>query len=406
MTMISAEIDNALARTYGNNTNKHLDLVDVVKILKPTYERKKDIIVERSGITAFNNEGTLNFRIDGDNYAPTNTAVTHISEKTKIPSEYLKATIVRYPALAAQTINTWLIDDDVANKTGTTKEKKHRVNASSKRQLVRLFSPDNGSRGIMRALLSPSYLIVDNIDIVASAIEIAQARSKEIKASGSVNDNNMYVRIKIMDLTSELKFKIPDLGSGHRMINELVGASVLIRNSDVGMSRLEVVPELDILRCTNLLRTTASLSAVHLGAEYKDMDILSKDTIAAINSTVFKRLRDNINACFDKDSLDRLIAAFREKAGESVENIGVTIDNVTSRFGINKERTNDILNAFMEEASMVGQSRFALAQAVTRQAHTVRENDFEGSLELETAGSMILSMPSKEFHKLSIPKDN
>lgn len=396
------------AQPYGKDTNRLLNVGELVKTMKPLHDRKKDVIVERRGIRAIratNPKPAFGLELVGDPgfFVPTNTALRQIAEHTKIPTPFLRATAAKYPGIAADAVNAWFLDDDVVNRRGTRQERKKHVRAETQRQLVRTFGPTEKEHGILRAVLSSRYLIVDNLDVLAAALETAEKHKKNIEASGSLTDEKMYVRIKIKDLTTELKAKIPDIGKGHRFINEVVGASLLLRNSDVGIGRLEVVPEIEVLRCTNLLRSLTALAAIHIGQEHKDLEILSKDTIDKLNAGLFGRLRDIVDACFDKDKFQLIVDRFAESAGDPVKDPAETIENVTNRFGMSEDYRSSILNAYMEEAEHTGTTRFSLSQAITRQAHEVREDDFEESLRLEDIGSEVLAMAKKQFAELMEP---
>ena len=397
------DISAATIQPFGERTNKLLSISDLAKTLESRNRVRFDTIVRRRDLTASPVEtedgDRLGFTLHGHkgNFRPTNVALTQLSNLTRIPLDHLRLTAAKYPDLAADMINRWMHDSDVANRVGTARPRKSAVDPSSQRQLVRAFEP-NGSAGVMRAVLSKGYRIIDNLDVAGVALDqIEQAKRDDVKVNGSLSEERMHLNFTLSDMRAEISF--PDKGAGHKMIRVPCGAGLRVKNSDVGLAQMVVVPTLMVFACTNLLVSTEELSQIHVGSEYKDMDILSHDTIRKMNASLFARMRDVIKACLVADKFQTIADLFAENAGWPVDNPEETVKNIADKFSFGEEISKGILSKYIEETQDNGRTRFAMAQAITFQAHDLKDRDYDKSVALEEAGSQVLRMPQTVFAK-------
>jgi hypothetical protein len=403
---IAMLMERGLVRTYGEKTGRLLDLESMAKTIQGLNKRRVDIVAPRKALTAAGN-GNLFFNFGSiKDYLPTTVALGQVAAKTRIPAEFLRENAVRYPALAANMINTWWKDDAVANREGTTKARKERMKAEDMKQLYRLFDPPEPNmvleappftplaRGILRAVLSSRYLIVNNADVLGFVMGLIEKAGVKTDPSGSFNDERMHVRFKVRDMAATIQFK--NKGKGHEAIRVPCGASFLLTNSDVGIGALTVVPELEVFSCTNLVRSVESLAQIHVGREYDEMGVLTNETIQAMTSSLFLRIRDVVQTLLTEDSFQKVADKFAEFAGNPIERVSDVVENVTEKFSLGEDVGRKILDKYAESGMA---NRFGLAQAITFQAHQFREDDFEKALALEDAGSKILRMPETQFRK-------
>jgi hypothetical protein len=401
MDGIKELIDQGVVQPYGSRTGKCLDFGELVGTIKKYNNRRADIVAPRSAffpVTVRTVEGAttprLGFSIvnDPDTYYPTNTALSQVSEKTRIPLEFLRANIAKYPSIAADMLSAWWLDDDLANHEGTTKARKAKVEAKSVRQLFRLFKPEGDSSGVLRAVLSSKYLIINNMDVAGVVLEEIEKAGVKPEAHGALTDEKMHVRFKMHDIGATIEF--PGKGRGHEHVRIPCGASLLMSNSDVGMGRCVLAQELEIISCTNMARSTESLQQIHIGRELDDLGLLSQETIQKQCSATLSRLRDVTRASLSEEGFKRLAARLSAQAGMPVDNAALAIENVTNKYSLGEDTGRHILDRYVEEGLA---NRFGLFQAITFQAHAVREDNFEDSLYLEDVGSKILAMPEPDF---------
>jgi len=397
------DVSAATVQPFGERTNKLLSISDLAKTLESRNKARFDTIVRRNDLKAKSigtKEGDrFGFTFSGHDgtFRPTNVALTHLSNLTRIPLDHLRLTAAKYPDLAADMVNRWMHDSDIANRIGTAKPRVNRVDPGTQRQLVRAFEP-NGSDGVLRAILSKGYRIIDNLDVAGIALDqIEKAKRDDVKIDGSLSEERMHLNFTLSDMRAEISF--PEKGHGHKMIRVPCGAGLRVKNSDVGLAQMVVVPTLLVFSCTNLLVSTEELSQIHVGSEYKDMDILSHDTIRKMNASLFARMRDVIKACLVAEKFQAIADLFAENAGWPVDHPEQAILNISDKFSFGDEISKGILSKYIEETQDHGRTRFAMAQAITFQAHELKDKDYEKAVVLEEAGSQVLRMPQVMFAK-------
>jgi len=388
-------MEAGVVKPYGAYTNRLLDMPTIVKIMTSHDQLRQDMVVQRgqidAGLDAETNRLVFNFGNCG-RFFPTQGAVRQIAEKAKIPVDFLRENIRKYPDLAATMVNKWLKDDEVVNMIGTSRERRVKVDAMGQKQLVRTFKKGENTPGVLRAILSSKYLIVNNTDILAEAITVIERRKLKVTAHGTLTDDNMHVRFKCPDIANEVQFK--NKGVGHEMVKIPCGASLLLQGSETGMGSIVVAPEIEFFVCSNLARSSEALTQIHLGKEYDDMGMLSDETVKKMSMAIFARMKDIISATLTIDGLKKLSERMFMFAGEKVEKAQTVIENVTDKFGLDKDSTKSVLDRFIQEGR---NCRFGLSQAFTAEAHKYRGEDFQKSLAFEDAGSKILTLKPDAF---------
>lgn len=383
--------ENGITHTHGKLTNRTLEMDALLRAVREVEQRRLDIVAARSQVKAVGDP--FGIKVDGDArvFSPTPVALKQVADHTRIPLEFLRNNVGKYPELAANMVNTWLKDNDAGNRMGTSRARKNTVVAEHMKQLFRLLVGTNNVN-VFRAMLSSKYMILDNSDVLASVLQEVQTLPAPPSISGSLTDEKMYVRMKMPDISATISF--PGKGKGHERVYIPCGASLLLQGSDVGLGRTVVCPELEVITCSNLMRSTEALAQIHLGQEYADMGALSRETLRKMNMAMLGRVRDVTRTLLTADTFQRVADLFSENAGKPVENARAVVENVTAKFSLSEETGKSVLDRFIEEG--MG-NRFGLAQAITFQAHAIREDDFEGATHLEDIGSKILTMPEKKF---------
>jgi hypothetical protein len=109
---------------------------------------------------------------------PTTAADNQIAKKLDIPPQYLRRVREHHLGLYDANVNGWLAHDP------------------QRRFLVRGLAAGEGETGVMRALLSDQFRIVDNLDVLMSALDgIRQAGAQVDITSADLTETRMYVII-------------------------------------------------------------------------------------------------------------------------------------------------------------------------------------------------------------------
>lgn len=392
----------ATVQPYGDNTNRLMSISDLANTLEKRNRARMDVIVRRKDVEAAeiiaDDGARFGIRIKGlkDNLRPTNVSLSQMAQLTRIPLDHLRLTAAKYPDLAAEMFNRWWNDDDIANRVGTSRARAKHIIPGDQRQMFRTFAA-NGSDGVMRAVLSPGYRIIDNHDVASVVLsEMEKFKRNDIEMSGALSERRMDLNFTLSDMRAEINF--PNKGKGHDLtIRVPCGAGLRIKNSDVGLAQLMVVPTLMVFRCTNLLVSTEELAQVHIGSDYKEMDILTQDTVKKMNSALFARMQDVIRACLVAEKFQKIADLFAENAGWPIDHPEGAIENITEKFAFAEEIGKGILSKYIEESAEHGANRFSMSQAITSQAHEYEDSDYEKAVALQEAGSEILRMTQKDF---------
>lgn len=395
------DTSRAFVEPYGERSNRILNLQDLSTALVRGNDSRLDVVLRRKDFSATEvdtKDGPrFGFKIEGESSAfrPTRIGIGQAANLTRIHLDDFKRTAAKYPGLAADIFNTWWHDSDIVNRIGTSRPRKNKIDPAVHRQMVRSFLPANGDPGVVRAILSSQYRIIDNHDVASAALDEIEKRDlPEIQIRGALSDSRMYLDV-YTNIQSEISF--PGKGRGHQAVRVPCGAGIRLKNSDVGVSTLVVEPTLLVTTCSNLLISTESLRQIHVGADYSEMNILSPQTIRKMNEALFAKLRDVVRSTLVKREFDRIVDLFSENAGYPVDDSKRVIENVTDRFSIPEAAGESILSRFAKEAAEVGSNRFALAQAITAEGREHQETDFEKAAFLQEVGSQVLRMPQETF---------
>jgi len=152
---------------------------------------------------------------------PTAVADAGIAEKLGIPLPYLRRLRAERIDLYDVNVNTWLGDDP------------------DRRFLVRgLHDPDGGT-GVARALLSDSYRVVDNLDVLMAVLDGVRAAGVQVDIAGcDLTERRMYVKVRapqVAGYAPELlaAYRSPFTGA-RGAENPVVFAGFVVSNSETG----------------------------------------------------------------------------------------------------------------------------------------------------------------------------
>lgn len=296
---------------------------------------------------------------------PTDYCHSQISEKTAIPYKYYQRMRTEAGGLLDTNVTHWM-------ETGKGN------------YLVRTFV-DEAGRGVMRALLSDSYKLIDNYDILLAAMEATQGSGVKVDISKcDLTERNMYVRFTCPDIELHSpklleKYRVPG-GSPFNGSTGIVSGFV-ISNSEVGAGRLSVSPRAVVRACSNgMTFADDAFNRIHLGSKMEELSTItwSHDTKHKNMELIIAQIRDAIKIFTSEEYLGKLISKM-EANGEDLKHPVDAVKNVCTSFDFGKEREDEILNAFMKGGDT---SLFGISQALTFQAQKVTSGDDQHEMEL------------------------
>ena len=271
-----------------------------------------------------------------------------------------------------------------------------------KKRLVRCLDNE------IRAWLSNSYRVLDNLDIAFTCMEEAQKKNAQV-FEADLSDRRMRIKFTTQDVWDKIDVTQrsgPQGGwfagaignrdlmgktiMGARIREELPGGPGTIHpvvtalNSETGHGGFHIRIGLLLGMCFNVATLETVVSRVHLGERLEE-GMFSQETISAESKAIMLKARDAVRAAFDQNKFAAMVAKAKAAQADKLEAPGAAIDNIIATGAVNEEQREALLMYFHRDYDP---TRFGLAQAVSRLAQDLDEPDDAGELE-NLAGKII-----------------
>lgn len=244
--------------------------------------------------------------------------------------------------------------------------------------------------GRARAFLSNSYKLVDNSDVVPIVLRTLIDVQAQI-VSSSITDKKVYIKALFPKIEADIT------------VGDPVQAGIVVTNSEVGLGRLQILPLIYRLVCTNgMIREDGSLNKRHLGSRFEHkLDsaqlYYKTDTVLAQDKAFVLELRDTVQAIGTHKNflahVDKLRgAATRQITGDVVAAVQVLKKKET----LTDEQGSGILKHLITGGDL---SQWGLANAVTRYSQDVES--YDTATDLEALGGKIIDLSPKEWSAIS-----
>jgi hypothetical protein len=320
-----------------------------------------------------------------------------IAEKLQIPGAYYQRMGAEIPELLAINVNSWL------------------GRQTERRFMVRTLD------GRARAFLSEWYRALDNVDLFYQTFDVVKRVGADI-VRADLTDERFYLQALHPEWQEVLTLVGPaghvpglyvrpdaappgDPGGHYRRGDDILIPGVIVSNSEVGLGSLRA--ELMIFRmvCDNRLVGETGLAEVHVGSRKGDGLIdWSSETLALEARTTWSKVRDVIEAAFNRERFQRMIARLRGAQEKKIDEPVKAVDAVMERFGFTQEDREAILNEFVApttEGLDPGRNLYGLVQAVTARGKAYDDN-YDRRIEYERAGAAILEMGTRELVPMKV----
>jgi len=364
-------------------------------------------------------------------YLPTETGDRSMGDRLDIPERYL--TKLREQGrldMWAANVNgrlhgnthqgTWCVDHD------------HQ--ADDRNHMLRLLRGDPGEAGVLRAFLSPSYKIMDSLDVLVAVLRGVQASGRDVKPTVcDLSDRRFYMTLECPSIATRAPkllegYRSPFEGTGAREraghenaarlraargdwaasaqvaaaavgadvrdgvpeVGDIVWSGLVVSNSDTGGGARTISRQIRVLACKNgQTITKESDRKVHLGAVQGEGVVdWSVETLERELQLITSQVSDAVTAWLTPEALAAEVNKIEALAGVPILAPEGTLRNVTKANGITKAETDDILGFFVKGGQMTAGG---VMNAVTAYAQTVSSADRAFELEakaipvLETA---------------------
>lgn len=287
------------------------------------------------------------------------TEIAHrqIAQRTGIPARYYDRMRTDAPQLLNDNVRQWFDNEP-------------------ERRMVRTLD------GNARAFLSDRYRIIDNDEIMYTALQSFQDQGMQVLSS-DVTDSHMYLQARWPKLEGEVKK------------NDIVQMGIVLRNSEVGMGAVSVVPMLYRLVCTNGMvsgfqASNGRLRAAHLGRQQQVSDdhiVFADDTREANDRALMLKIRDTIQQLSDPALFIQLVRQMQAAADTpAVQNPIAAVEVVSKQYNINDGEKAKVLENLIRDQDY---TLWGMSNAVTRLGNEVE--NYNRAIELEELGGQILA---------------
>lgn len=390
-------------------TARNADLGTMAALLRDHRARGLDVIVNTTAVTA--KGGNLVIDKTGQQitedgvtecagaYTPTRAAEALIAGKLGIHGSYL--TRMRETArlsLWDTNVNAWLHGSDGQP-------------ADPRNFMMRLLRADDGTSGVLRAMLSDTFRRIDNLDVLMSALNGIHESGADVNVTGcDLTDSRMYARVEapgIQALAPEFlkNYRNPFTGAPDEDLKrweQIAGregmgydgggapvmfAGFVISNSEIGQGRFSITPRIVVQICRNGLTIKAeALTEIHRGTRQDEGVIAwSDETQAKELALVTSKVKDAVRTFLSPDYLTGKIAQWEAEAGTPLANPAAVVKEVVKASAFPNDYEDEILAMFTRGGQVTAGG---VAQAFTAAAQTVTDAELAALMEDEALPAM------------------
>jgi len=379
-------------------TIRNANLDDMVALLRDQQARKLDVVAPA---TAIRSKGGLivvkgaEAQIDSDGvtmvdgtYRPTDVFDDGISDKLNIPLAYVRRMRNERPDLYDANVNGWLHGKSSRKLDGTIETI---ATPDDRSFLIRCFRGDDDETGIVRALLSNQYGVMDNLDALVAVLDGVKQAGVDVEIGRcDLTERHLYVQIKcpqILAMAPELLkgYRSPFGGDGATL--PVVFAGLVLRNSEVGSGAWSLAPQVIVQVCTNGMTVAKdAVRAVHLGSKLDEGVIKwSDDTARKQAELVVAKTRDAVKSFLSEEWLAGTVEALERKSSAPVFKPTETVHAVVTQLGIPKGHADGILEHFIRGGQVTAGG---VAQAFTSYSQTLDNADLAYDLDSKAITAM------------------
>lgn len=376
-------------------TTRNADLSDLAELLKAQQAAKVDYVAPFAGISSTNGvltvAGTSVFG-EGSQFIPTEIADGQLADKLGIPVQYLRRLRAERPDLYDANINGWTRGAEVLDDT----ENQVAYYAPDAREgLLRTFQGEVGEPGILRAVLSDRFAIIDNLDALMAVLAGVKDADTPIQVLGAdLTETRMTVRLAAPEIfvnSPQLLegYRSPFSGTNHvpQWAQDKFGvdadgvfAGLVISNSETGGGSFLVAPRFMVLKCTNgMMIKKDALRQVHLGGKLQTGNVAwAEDTQRTSLELVTKQARDAVKAFLNPEYVRNTLDDIAGKAAKAIENPAEAIKVIAKTLAFTQAQSDGILDHFIKGGQVTAGG---FLQAVTSYSQTVENADVAYDLE-------------------------
>lgn len=348
--------------------------------VKNNAAHREDVLTQMNNCTvATDRTGHSTFTINGIGDYDTNDVFTRdLFGALKFPRSYAADLSKWHPSLLDANFNVLL-------------------KADSSHRLIRSYDAAyTGERAMARTVLSPSYLPLNDDEMVKALRPILDTKGIEVQ-SAEISPTRTWLKITTPKLKGEVS------------VSGVVQAGVSISNNEIGRGRIVVTQFLYRLVCTNgMVRGTSGDAEIHrlhrssalpnFGLTCKKVEAKTADRHAAKNA-IWNAVSESVGRVMQGATFQDLLASLQ--AANQVELIAKAdtvelFERLGKQYGLTEQEQNTALANFETDAE---KSVWGIANAITKLGNTTES--YERASLLERIGGQIIQLPERDWKRLA-----
>jgi hypothetical protein len=356
----------------------------------------KDGIVTIAGTSVFD---------DGARFVPTAIADGHFAEKLGVPVAYLRRLREQRLDLYDANVNGWVQGvRNPAYPNFADTEPEFLADPDRRTVTVRLFQGDPGELGVMRAMLSDRFGIIDNLDVTVAALQgIADAGIHTEILACDLTEGRMMIKVAAPDIFVKAPrllenyrspFKGRNLPEWARRKFGVDGdgmfAGFVLTNSETGGGAYNLTARVGVLSCLNgMMRTQDAMKRRHVGSKLEEGVIeWSDETYKKTLDLITAQTTDAVRKFLSEQYLNDVVAEIEGRAGTEIEgNAADAVQVVARQVGFTDAQRDGILDHFIRGGQMTAGG---IMQATTSFAQELEDADV--AYEMEVAALKVLEV--------------
>jgi hypothetical protein len=301
-------------------------------------------------------------------YTPNEIFHEGVSERLAIPMQYYRRMRAERPELLDLSVNHWL------------------EHLGGKKLMIRTFENYLGDN-VARALMSNSYLALDNYDVLFAALDAIKKSGIRVDIThADVTERRMYVNCVCREVEIDAKETL----KGYLQTRDGVGNGIIsgftITNSEVGQGQFQIRPRAVVLKCDNgLIVPDDSFSRIHLGKKLEEgMVKWSQQTKNKNYELIMSQVGDAVKTFLSPEYLGTVIEKLAVAHQIKLDNPIDTVQNVCKELRYTDDQRHKILGHFLEGGDHAASG---VTHAITRHA---QDEDPDKRQDMETKAFEIL----------------
>ncbi|MBL1080213.1 hypothetical protein JK358_38045 [Nocardia sp. 2] len=393
---------------------RHMSLQQLVPLLQEQQAAKVDVVAPASAIRA--RDGMIELfgvtpvvdergvtTVDGL-YSPTGAADGQIADKLGIPVRYLRRLRERERLdLYDGNVNGWLhgsVDAELPEP-------------DDRSFLLRLVTGSGpGQSGVLRAMVSNRYGIIDNLDVLAAVLEGVQAAGADTEIrSCDLTDSTMHAKVYSPQMSVlaprflanyRSAFSNPELEAERRRVagdldrwrpiaaregkgyapgaEPVVFTGFRCSNDETGHHAVRLTPELVVQICGNGLTIPMFAHTHRHVGERLDAGTVSwsQDTLRKKLAVITAETRDRVAEWLSPEFFAARVEELEQAAGAPVTQPDKTLEVLAKKLGFSETERAGILSHFISGGQLTAAG---IANAVTSYSQTIPDPDRANALD-------------------------